>query len=81
MTYVFLGLAGLALAGGVLARLRLRRSRTAAGPAVMSDDDVRRIEERGWIVREEEDEPLDLEEIEEAERRFWEPTWDRPEEP
>ncbi len=46
----------------------------------MTDDDVRQIEQHGWLVREEEDEPLDLEEIREAEKRFWEPTWDRPEE-
>ncbi len=80
MTYVFAVLAGLALAGGALARLRMRRNRADAGDGGLSDEDVRQIEERGWLVREEEDEPLDLEEIREAEKRFWEPTWDKPEE-
>lgn len=80
VTSVFAALAGLALVGGVLARRRLRRNRAGRGDGGMSDDDVRQIEERGWIMREEEDEPLDLEAIREAERRFWEPTWDEPEE-
>lgn len=77
MTYFFAALAVLALAAGAAARLRVRRTQDGGGG--ITDGDVRQIEERGWLVREE-DEPLDLDEIREAEERFWEPTWDRPEE-
>lgn len=77
MTYFFAALGALALAAGAAARWRLRRGR--AGDGGITDDDVRQIEEQGWLAREE-DEPLDLDEIREAEERFWEPTWDRPEE-
>lgn len=53
-----------------LAKLR-RRSE-------LDDGDVRRIVETGSLVREEE---LDLDEIEEEERRFWESeSWDQAEE-
>jgi hypothetical protein len=47
----------------------------------MVDDDVlRRIIEEG-VVRTDEDEPLDLDEIREEERRFWEgEEWDEADE-
>ena len=46
---------------------------------VVDDDAVKAILETGRLVTEEE-EPLDLREIEEEERRFWSERWDEPEE-
>lgn len=64
-------LAGLAVIGGLLYRVRLIRTVVEAAP-VLSDDLIRQIEEVGHV---EVDEPLDLEQIQEEEARFWE---DRP---
>ena len=44
----------------------------------LADDDIRAIEETGTLRRE--DEPLDLDAIEEEERRFWDEEWDEAEE-
>jgi len=77
LTWFFGALAVLALAAGATARRRAQRARHEGSG--ITDDDVRQIEQRGWLAREA-DEPLDLDEIREAEERFWEPTWDRPEE-
>lgn len=70
-------LAALALVAGVL---YLRRFAPVAGEPRLTDDMVRKIEEDGWLPVEEA-EPLDLEEINEEEERFWSETWDEPEEP
>jgi hypothetical protein len=66
----------LALTGGLLYRSRLVRA-TGSSEPVLSDDMVRQIEHSGWI---EVDEPLDLQEIQEEEARFWEEPWDEPDE-
>lgn len=58
------------------ARLR-RRQAGAADSTGLTDDAVRRIEDSGRIERED---PLDLEEIEREHERFFEETWDEPEE-
>lgn len=84
MTGALMGaLAVLALAAGVAARRRVaRRGRGTAGGSGqgLSDHDLRQIEERGFLARDE-DEPLDAETIEEEERRFWSSeAWDRAEE-
>jgi hypothetical protein len=71
---VLLGI--LVLAGGLIYRSRLSRVVGSSDP-MLSDDMVRQIEESGWV---EVDEPLDLEEIQEEEARFWEEPWDEPEE-
>lgn len=63
---------------GLRMRSRARREIARAELAV-DDDDVRRIIEEG-VLESAEDEPLDLDEIEEEERRFWEQTWDEAEE-
>lgn len=66
----------------VIVGLRIRsRARRAIDRAPLSVDDeaVRRIIEEG-VLESVEDEPLDLDEIEEEERRFWEQTWDEAEE-
>jgi len=64
-------IAFLAVYAGVRARLRIQRRTTS-----VTDEDVRRIVEEGsvWL---EDAEPLDLEAIDEEERRFWEEeSWD-----
>jgi hypothetical protein len=66
----------LALAAGFMYRSRLTRV-IRSGDPVLSDDMIRQIEERGRI---EVDDPLDLEQIEEEEARFWEEQWDEPDE-
>jgi hypothetical protein len=71
-------LAGLLVAFGVLFRRRLRERIGRQGLTV-GDDDVRAILERG-VLTFDEDEPLDLMEIDEEERRFWTEKWDEPEE-
>jgi hypothetical protein len=71
---VILGL--LALAAGLLYRSRLLRVTGRRTPA-LTDDLVREIEERGRI---ELDEPLDIDQIQQEEARFWEETWDEPDE-
>lgn len=71
-------LVGLAVTSGILLRRRLRRQRWGAEPRV-DDAAVRAILNKGVLVTDEE-EPLDLGEIEEEERRFWRESWDEPEE-
>ncbi len=57
-----------------LRRVRLHRR---GGERGVTDEMIQRIERHGQI---EMDEPLDLEAIEDEEARFWEETWDEPEE-
>ncbi len=71
-------LVGLMAASAVMWRLRLRQQVRPRGP-VVDDAAVRAILERGVIVTDE-DEPLDLDEIDEEERRFWTELWDEPDE-
>jgi hypothetical protein len=66
----------LALAAGLVYRSRLARVVGSREP-LLDDDLIRQIEESGWV---EVDEPLDLEEIQEEEARFWEEPWDEPDE-
>lgn len=65
----------------VVAYVRLRaRLEERIRPKRLDDDDVRTILETGELVTDE-DEPLDLDEIEEEERRFWrDERWDEAEE-
>lgn len=72
------GLTALVIAAAVALRLRLRRQLGPRGPHV-DDEAVRTILETGTI-RDETPEPLDLDEIEEQERRFWSEPWDEPDE-
>jgi hypothetical protein len=66
----------LALVAGLVYRSRLNRAIGSREP-VLSDDMIRQIETSGRI---DVDEPLDLGEIQEEEARFWEETWDEPDE-
>lgn len=71
---MLVGLFALAISAGLAVRLRLRQ-RLSQGRPVVDDAVVRAILERG-VVTTDEDEPLDLREIEEQERRFWSESWD-----
>jgi len=75
---LFLLLAVVALVGGFLMRSRVRK--TLEGREPMTDDPVLRdilAQSDTWEA--DEGEPLDEDEIREAEDRFWEQEWDRPE--
>jgi hypothetical protein len=72
------GLTGLVFVAGLSLRTRLRERLAAREPRV-DDEAVRAILETGRLVTDE-DEPLDWEEIEEEERRFWSESWDEPDE-
>ncbi|HZD03513.1 MAG TPA: hypothetical protein VE173_01305 [Longimicrobiales bacterium] len=75
----WLACAALLVAAALRLRSRLRRAREGRDPMV-DDDVLRRIIEEG-VVRTDEDEPLDLDEIREEERRFWEgEEWDEADE-
>lgn len=70
------GLATLAIAAGV--SLRARRAEVLRpGAPVLDDASIQRIIEEGalWI---DDDEPLDLDEIDDEEERFWSESWDEP---
>lgn len=67
----------LAIVGGLIGIRRVRRA-GSMDDSPLTDEMVRAIEESGRI---EVDEPLDFETIEDEESRFWEETWDEPEEP
>ena len=73
-----LGLALIVLAAGLIALLRETLRWRRRGPG-LDDDLIRQIEEEGWVNVEDEDEdPLDWEEIRREEDRFWdEERWDR----
>ena len=72
-TEVLLILGILALLAGWRARQRVRAKQRQN---LLTDDTLRDIETRGTV---EIDEPLDHEEIARQERRFFEETWDEPE--
>lgn len=66
----------LAIAGAVV--YRARGQRAGITKRALTDDMVRQIEETGYI---DVDEPLDLEQIQDEEARFWEEQpWEEPEE-
>ncbi len=71
-------LTALVIAAAILLRLRLGRRVGYREPRV-DDDALRSILETG-ILRDDTPEPLDLDEIEEEERRFWSEPWDEPDE-
>ena len=72
------GLTILAFAAGVSLRVWLREELKVV-PHSLDDEGVRAILETGTLVTDE-DEPLDLGEIDEEERRFWSENWEEPEE-
>jgi hypothetical protein len=69
--FFWMAIGFLAVYAGIRARVRIQRRTTR-----VTDEDVRRILEEGSIFVEDA-EPLDLETIDEEERRFWEEEpWD-----
>jgi hypothetical protein len=71
-------LVGLVVASGIQLRVRMQR-RLHRGRPLVDDAAVRAIVERG-VLTTDEDEPLDYDEIDEEERRFWSESWDEPDE-
>jgi hypothetical protein len=68
----------LAVLGGLTVRGRVRDARARNRPR-LDDEAVRRIVETGrWA--EDDEPPLDLDEIDDEEERFWAEEWDEPEE-
>jgi hypothetical protein len=67
----------LALTGGLLYHA-LRQRASVLFAQTLTDDMVRQIEENGYVDL---DEPLDIQEIQEEEERFWEEApWEDPDE-
>jgi hypothetical protein len=73
-------LAVLALIAAFAYRRRHRRAIDTVAPSVLDDDAIRQIERHGWIDVEEPEAPMDLDHIREEEARFWEESWDEPDE-
>jgi len=67
----------LILGAGLVVRRRIREA-TRRSPPEVTDETLRRIEEEG-VLRTDDPGPLDEKAIREEEDRFWEETWDRPE--
>lgn len=74
----WVGLTLLAFAAGVSLRARIRERIWRPIP-VVDDQAVEAILETGTLSTDDDD-PLDLSEIDEEERKFWSETWDEPEE-
>ncbi|MCH7533262.1 MAG: hypothetical protein IIB36_16115 [Gemmatimonadetes bacterium] len=72
------GLVLLAFAAGISLRLRLREHLRPRIP-VVDDEALDAILITGTLTADE-DEPLDIREIDEEERKFWSESWDEPEE-
>lgn len=70
------GLAGLTVAAGVMMYVR-RKEAIAAETLVVDEAVIEQILETGEVFLEE-DEPLDLDEIDDEEDRFWSESWDEP---
>lgn len=75
-SFLFGLLAGVLLVAAAI-RLRFRVVGRRSAHSGLNDDMIRQIEEHGRV---EMDEPLDREHIAREEERFWEETWDEPEE-
>lgn len=81
MTWIWILFGALAGLAGFRYRSRLRSQRRPGSPPTVDDEALRRILQEGTLPgREEEDEPLDLEEVSRAEEEFWRDSWDEPEE-
>ena len=72
------GLVVLAFAAGISLRVRLREHVRPRIP-VVDDDALEEILTTGTLS-DADDEPLDIEDIDEEERKFWSESWDEPEE-
>ena len=70
------GLAALVVAAGVSLHVRRKEVHASAAP-VIDDSAIERILQTGELMVEEH-EPLDQEEIDDEEERFWSESWDEP---
>lgn len=75
---IWFAFGALAVLGGLAVRRKARAARRS-GRTALDDEAIRRIMTTGSL-RVEDDPPLDMEEIEEEEERFWSEPWDEPEE-
>jgi hypothetical protein len=81
MSWVWILFAVLVLIAALRFRRRMAARRARASGPIVDDDAIRRILEDGALdVDDEDDEPLDLDEIAREEAEFWEESWDEPEE-
>jgi hypothetical protein len=74
---LWLALSALMIVAAVRVHLR-RRELSASGQPRLDDAAIDAIIETGELTVD--DEPLDLQEIDEREERFWSESWDEPEE-
>ena len=72
------GLVVLAFAAGISLRVRLHEHVRARIPVV--DDEALDVILTTGILTSDDDEPLDIGDIDEEERKFWSESWDEPEE-
>lgn len=80
MIYLGIPVATLALVLLIFAFARIRARRASYG-RTLEDGHIRQIEREGWVVLDNDPEPLDLGRIEEAEEQFWtEEMWDESDE-
>ena len=77
--YVLAGLALLAVLGGAVIRWRVLHG-TGRVRVRLTDQDILTILREGTLAVDE-DEPLDLDLVREAEERFWSETWDEADDP
>lgn len=74
---ILVGLAVLTVLAGLVIRWRVLKRTGRTGPG-LQDQDIDRIIETGCYAVE--DDPLDMDEVREAEERFWSENWDEAEE-
>ena len=72
------GLTVLAVTAGVSLRMRLR-DRVGKSMPIVNDAAVEEILATGALFMDE-DSPLDIEQIDDEEQKFWSQTWDEPDE-
>jgi hypothetical protein len=75
---IWFAFGALAVLGGLEVRRKARAS-MSEGRTSLDDEAIRRIMETGSL-HVDDDPPLDMEEIQEEEERFWSERWDEPEE-
>jgi hypothetical protein len=81
MSWIWILLAVLVAIAALRFRRRMAARHARASGPIVDDDAIRRILEDGAIdVDDEDDEPLDLDEIAREEAEFWDESWDEPEE-
>ena len=81
MSWVWILLAVLVAIAALRFRRRMAARRARASGPIVDDDAIRRILDEGALdIDDEDEEPLDLDEIAREEEEFWNESWDEPEE-